>query len=92
MDGLRSLRDRRRLRPKLLGAWLGGDPRFARRFRRESAMAARLTSPHIVPIHRYTGSCCGSGVPIMSAPTIATRESTAATTNAPCTPPAVATS
>jgi len=38
---------------KLLGSWLNGDPQFARRFQRESAMAARLTSPHIVPIHRY---------------------------------------
>src|ERR1700733_535785 len=38
---------------KLLGAWLNGDPQFARRFQRESAMAARLTSPNIVPIHRY---------------------------------------
>jgi eukaryotic-like serine/threonine-protein kinase len=38
---------------KLLGSWLGDDPDYARRFRRESGMAARLTSPHIVPIHRY---------------------------------------
>ena len=38
---------------KLLGPWLGDDPDYARRFRRESGMAARLTSPHIVPIHRY---------------------------------------
>ena len=38
---------------KVLGSWLGGDPQFAERFRRESALAARLNSPHIVPIHDY---------------------------------------
>lgn len=38
---------------KVLGSWLGGDEDFAHRFRRESALAAKLTGPHIVPIHRY---------------------------------------
>jgi len=38
---------------KLLGTWLGDDPVYAQRFRREAAMAARLGSPHVVPIHRY---------------------------------------
>ncbi len=38
---------------KVLGSWLGGDPDFAARFRRESALAARLNSPNIVPIHDY---------------------------------------
>ena len=38
---------------KVLGSWLGGDPLFAERFRRESALAARLNSPNIIPIHDY---------------------------------------
>jgi WD40 repeat protein len=38
---------------KVLGSWLGGDPEFAARFRRESALAARLSAPNIVPIHDY---------------------------------------
>ena len=38
---------------KVLGSWLNGDPRFAERFRRESALAARLNSPHIIPIHDF---------------------------------------
>ncbi|MGE3288388.1 MAG: serine/threonine-protein kinase [Pseudonocardia sp.] len=38
---------------KLLGAWLGGDEDFARRFRNESGLAARLSGPNIIPIHRY---------------------------------------
>ncbi|WP_232665839.1 protein kinase domain-containing protein [Pseudonocardia sp. TRM90224] len=38
---------------KVLGSWLAGDGDFYRRFRRESALAAKLTGPHIVPIHRY---------------------------------------
>ena len=38
---------------KVLGSWLNGDPDFTGRFRRESALAARLSGPHIVPIHRY---------------------------------------
>lgn len=38
---------------KMLGAWLGGDPAFADRFRREAALVGRLTSPNIIPIHRF---------------------------------------
>jgi eukaryotic-like serine/threonine-protein kinase len=38
---------------KVLGSWLGGDPQFADRFRRESAVAARLNAPNIIPIHDY---------------------------------------
>lgn len=38
---------------KVLGSWLGGDPEFAVRFRREAALAARLNAPNIVPIHDY---------------------------------------
>ena len=38
---------------KVLGGWLGGDPGFAARFQREAALAARLYSPHIIPIHDY---------------------------------------
>ena len=38
---------------KILGSWLGGDPDFVARFRRESALAARLNSPNIIPIHDY---------------------------------------
>ncbi|HEY2191684.1 MAG TPA: serine/threonine-protein kinase [Actinomycetospora sp.] len=29
------------------------DPEFQRRFRRESRLAARLSSPHVIPIHQY---------------------------------------
>lgn len=38
---------------KVLGAWLGADPDYARRFRREAALAARLNAPNILPIHDY---------------------------------------
>ena len=38
---------------KMLGAWLGGEPGFAARFRREAALAARLNAPNIIPIHDY---------------------------------------
>lgn len=38
---------------KLLKPGFGGDEEFARRFRRECSLAARLAGPHIVPIHRY---------------------------------------
>lgn len=45
--------DNRPVAVKLLGAWLGGDEDFARRFRRECALAARVAGPHVIPIHRY---------------------------------------
>jgi serine/threonine protein kinase len=38
---------------KILGSWVGDDPDYARRFRREAALAARLNAPNIVPIHDY---------------------------------------
>jgi serine/threonine-protein kinase len=38
---------------KVLRADLSGDDELANRFRRESKLAARLSGPNIVPIHRY---------------------------------------
>ena len=38
---------------KVLPAHLAEDDDFARRFRREADAAARLDSPHVVPIHDY---------------------------------------
>lgn len=38
---------------KVLGAWLGGDEDFARRFKREAALVARLNAPNIIPVHDY---------------------------------------
>lgn len=38
---------------KLLPSHLAADETFVRRFRREADAAARLTNPHIVPIHNY---------------------------------------
>ena len=38
---------------KLLPEHLAGDASFQRRFAREAHIAAALTEPHIVPIHRY---------------------------------------
>ncbi len=38
---------------KLLPADLARDAGFVERFRRESYAAARLTDPHVIPIHRY---------------------------------------
>jgi serine/threonine-protein kinase len=38
---------------KVLPAALNADEEFARRFRRESNVAAKLREPHVVPIHDY---------------------------------------
>ena len=38
---------------KRLPSRLGADPSFQARFRRESELAARLSEPHIIPIHDY---------------------------------------
>ncbi|MEU0500351.1 protein kinase [Nocardia sp. NPDC005998] len=38
---------------KLLPVGLAGDPRFQRRFRQESRVAARLAEPHVIPIHDW---------------------------------------
>ena len=38
---------------KVLGSWLGADHDYATRFRREAALAAKLTDPHIVPVYDY---------------------------------------
>ena len=38
---------------KLIRPGAASDPDFAARFRREAELAARLSSPHIVPIHDY---------------------------------------
>ncbi len=43
----------RQIALKVLGAWLGAEPDYARRFRREAALAARLNSPNIIAIHDY---------------------------------------
>ena len=46
-------RKEREVALKVLGGWLGADPGFATRFRREASLAARLNAPHILPIHDY---------------------------------------
>ncbi|MGI5218955.1 WD40 repeat domain-containing serine/threonine protein kinase [Nocardia sp. CA-290969] len=38
---------------KVLPAVLSGDAEYVARFQREARVAARLTDPHIVPIHRF---------------------------------------
>ncbi len=38
---------------KRLPAALAGDPEYQARFRRESALAAQLSEPHIIPIHDF---------------------------------------
>jgi serine/threonine protein kinase len=38
---------------KLLGPWLGRNAAFSARFRREAALASKLNTPHIVPIHDF---------------------------------------
>ncbi|MBW0017334.1 MAG: serine/threonine protein kinase, partial [Mycobacterium sp.] len=38
---------------KLLPPGLVADDRFVQRFRREAHAAARLNSPHVIPIHNY---------------------------------------
>ncbi|TPG33780.1 serine/threonine-protein kinase [Mycolicibacterium hodleri] len=38
---------------KLLRAGMAGDPGFQERFRRESRIAARLTEPHVIPVHDF---------------------------------------
>jgi serine/threonine-protein kinase len=45
--------DGRRVALKILPSALSGDPQFVARFRREAEIAARLSDPHVVPIHRY---------------------------------------
>lgn len=45
--------DGRRVALKVLTPALSEDPQFAARFRREAEIAARLSEPHVVPIHRY---------------------------------------
>ncbi|WP_199589369.1 serine/threonine-protein kinase [Blastococcus sp. TF02A-26] len=44
---------RRQVALKVLAEDLAADPGYQERFRREAHTAARLTDPHIVPIHRY---------------------------------------
>ena len=44
---------RRQVALKVLTEDLAADPAYQERFRREAYAAARLTDPHIVPIHRY---------------------------------------
>lgn len=46
-------RRRRWVALKLLDAGTGADPDYRRRFRREAEVAARLSDPHVVPVHDY---------------------------------------
>jgi hypothetical protein len=45
--------DGRQVALKVLGAGLSDDPQFVARFRREAEIVARISEPHVVPIHRY---------------------------------------
>ena len=47
------LRKGRTVALKRLPADLAGDPTLEARFRREAEVAARLTDPHVIPIHDY---------------------------------------
>lgn len=47
------VRKDREIALKVLGAWLGGDEDFAKRFKREAALVARLNAPNIIPVHDY---------------------------------------
>jgi serine/threonine protein kinase len=44
---------RRTVALKVLSSGLAGDDGYRERFRREAHAAARLSEPHVVPIHRY---------------------------------------
>lgn len=46
-------RRRRWVALKLLDRWTAHDPAFRRRFRREAEIAARLTDPHVLPVHDF---------------------------------------
>ncbi len=46
-------RRRRWVALKLLDIRTGDDPEYRRRFRREAEVAARLSDPHVIPVHDY---------------------------------------
>jgi serine/threonine protein kinase len=47
------IRKNREVAVKILGSWLAQEPNLVSRFRREAALAARLSAPHIIPIHDF---------------------------------------